>query len=138
MEFEKFFAQNLASLDKMDILEFCKNFYGDRAKKACIMLENIPEDLKSFLRDVQMLVSEIAFQDGSPVDYPVKNLFLRFMIGPRLQGSRGLFNSLFYSSSFVKASENSLIDGLHELINTTFSKVSLTIIFLNLDSRSKR
>jgi hypothetical protein len=131
MEFESYFSKNLSSLDKADKLEFCKLFQGEMLKAAFSLLENLPEDFKSFFRDMQSLVDRVQFQDGTPLDYPVKNLFLRFLIGPNLQGARRMFRELFFpfSSNIVKSSsETILVEELHEQFNRVYNKVRFLIL----------
>lgn len=141
MEFENYFSKNLAAIDKAEKIDFCKHMQGDRLKKAFILLENLPEDFKSFLRDMQSLVDRVQFQDGTPLDYPAKNLFLRFLIGPNLQGARGMFREFFfpYSSNIVKSSaETAMVEDLHDKFNHQYNKVRSLSFSNQLDCYGRR
>lgn len=81
--------------------------------------------MKSFLRDLNLLVIKAQFTDSFSTLHPVKRLFLRFLIGTNVLGARGYFRDLFFDVSLTKYSQVPNFKKIYDQYNSTFQKILL-------------
>jgi hypothetical protein len=118
----------LSDLDKLKAPEFYAAYEGELANKGCNIIENLPNELKSFLRDLNLMIIKAQFKDTQiSTLYPVKKLLLRFLLGAKFQGATAYFRDIFLEENLSKYTHIPNFKKLHEQFDTAFQKILIPI-----------